>query len=301
MYNYGNRCGQGSCPKIHRACIAGVPPSAMLTSDRAARRGLQVVTKRLRGVCVANIGARYAVSIRNSPCKPHPDSQVDMPALPCMLRLLAPLSAPLTTLAAAHLAHAQAPPATAQPIPIEFMAGTRYASANVVLSRNLSPGSRFGFFHLNTIVMGYGNEAADDLAMQNLLFVEPIARIRFTGGLAYATRAGLSPTVGVQYVNAGRGRLLLLPPRLHVEEEPSYSVFTILRYTWGLTDRLGLYTSLQALNTFDADRHIKSYQWTRLGLEMGRTQFGLAVNFDESGPNPDIKASVGLFVRREVF
>ena len=55
-----------------------------------------------------------------------------------------------------------------------------------------------------------------------------------------------------------------------------------------------LYASLQALNTFEANGHIKSYPWTRMGLEIKGTQFGLAANFDELGPNPPLKFSTGI-------
>jgi hypothetical protein len=55
------------------------------------------------------------------------------------------------------------------------------------------------------------------------------------------------------------------------------------------------------LNLFDSEGNIRSYQWLRLGLEIKKTQFGLAVNFDEYGPNPEIEFNFGLFIRREIF
>jgi len=61
-----------------------------------------------------------------------------------------------------------------------------------------------------------------------------------------------------------------------------------------------LYLAIQALNTFDTDSHIKSYQWLRAGLDIKGTQFGAAVNFDEFGPHPDLRLTAGLFARREI-
>ena len=61
------------------------------------------------------------------------------------------------------------------------------------------------------------------------------------------------------------------------------------------------YTSLQALNTFAANGHIKSYQWARIGLEIQGVQFGLAANFDEFGATPQVRFSPGIFMRREIF
>ncbi len=203
-----------------------------------------------------------------------------------------------------QLAFAQdrlAPPLS-PPVPVEFAVGTRYASINLVMSKAMSPQSRLGVFHLATLVMDYDGEEDDDLSMQSLLFFAPHAKFRLTGGAFYASRPGFSPTVGMQFVNPGRTWFVLLAPRVNLETEPSYSVFSILRYTRPLkTPRRALYASLQSLGTFDAGGHIKSCQWTRIGMDIRGTQFGLAANVDEAGPKPDVAFSVGAFVRRELF
>ena len=49
------------------------------------------------------------------------------------------------------------------------------------------------------------------------------------------------------------------------------------------------------LNLFDSGGNIRSYQWIRLGIEIKKTQFGLAVNFDENGPDPELEFNCGLF------
>lgn len=198
-----------------------------------------------------------------------------------------------TALVSTRAAHAQGPA-----IPIEFAAANRYASANVVMTRDLADGSRFGFFHVSTAVLDYDGD--DNLSLQNVLYFEPIDRYRLVGGLSYTSSAGISPTVGAQYVRGGGARFIQLTPRVNIQDDPSYSIFTIVRYGVGNPPGLGPYLSLQALSTFDGDGHIKSYQWLRLGLETSGNQFGVALNFDESGPEPDFEISVGLFVRREI-
>ncbi|MGI9175352.1 MAG: hypothetical protein ACR2GR_08560 [Rhodothermales bacterium] len=181
------------------------------------------------------------------------------------------------------------------------MAGSRYASINVVMSKSFSASSKFGFFHLNTLTMDYDDKSESDLTLQNLLFFEPVEGFRLTGGAFYASQPGFSPTAGMQYIHAGKRWFILLAPRINIESDPSYTVFSIVRHEAEITEHATLYTSLQALNIFDADGHVKSYQWTRLGLGINGTQFGLAANFDEFGPNPQVAFSVGVFVRREVF
>lgn len=182
------------------------------------------------------------------------------------------------------------------------MAGDAYASVNLVLSKPFAPASRWGVFHQSTLVAGYGeDDEEDDLAMQSLLTFAPGGRFRLTAGAFYGSVPGVSPTVGMQYLRAGERWFVLVSPRVNVERDPSSSIFSILRYGRGAGPGRRLYLSMQALNTFDAYRHIKSYQWMRVGLDLRGTQFGLGVNFDEDGPKPRVETSIGVFVRREVF
>lgn len=191
-------------------------------------------------------------------------------------------------------------PAHSQAIPVELTGGHRYATVNLVMSRGLDGASRLGFFHQHTLTVNYDSDVQDDLAMQNLLFFEVLDGFRLTGGAFYGRATGFNPTAGMQYVNAGRSHLILFSPRVNIESDPSFSIFSILRYKPDLARNTKLYLAIQALNTFDTNSHIKSYQWLRAGLDIKGTQFGAAVNFDEFGPHPDLRVTVGLFVRREI-
>jgi hypothetical protein len=181
------------------------------------------------------------------------------------------------------------------------MIGDVYSSAVLVLSKPFAPRSRWGVFHENTLRAFYDDADAGDVAAQTLLTFAPGERFRLTAGAFYGTAPGVSPTAGVQYVKPGKHWFVLVAPRVNLESDPSYSVFSIVRYTRGTEGRPRLYVALQALNAFDARQHIRSYQWTRVGADVRGTQFGLAVNFDRSGPNPRLDTSAGVFVRREVF
>lgn len=188
-----------------------------------------------------------------------------------------------------------------QPIPVELMMGNRYSTVNVVLSKPFTETSKLGFFHLNTLTVNYNDKNKNDLALQNLVFYEFLNNFRITGGAFYGTYPGFSPTVGMQYINPGKKWFILISPRISIKEDPSYNLFTIIRYKTDINSKTRLYTSLQALNIFDGKSHIKSYQWLRVGLEIKGTQFGLSANFDEFGANPELESSLGLFIRREIF
>ncbi len=91
------------------------------------------------------------------------------------------------------------------------------------------------------------------------------------------------------------------PLRFSIENDLSYTMFSIARYAARINENYNLYTSLQVFNVFDAKSHIISFQWIRAGLDRHGIQFGVAVNFDESGPHPKVKINAGLFIRREIF
>lgn len=191
-------------------------------------------------------------------------------------------------------ATAQAP--SSPPVAVELTAVTDYASVDLVLSKPLAPGSRWGVFHQHTLVAGYDRSHADDLATQSQVTFAATRWLRLTSGMFYASGPGFSPTAGLQLTGMGHGWFLSVSPRVNVERQPSYSVFTFVERTRGR-----LYVNLQSLNAFDAQQHFRSYQWVRAGVDFRGTKLGVGANLDEIGPSPSIDGSVGVFVRREVF
>ena len=188
----------------------------------------------------------------------------------------------------------------AQPIPIELMLGYKYGAFNLAFSKNFSEKSRVGFFHMNTVQFDFKDENKNSFILQDLIYVETFKNLRVAGGVAYST-GGFDPTAGIQYLFSGEKLLFLFAPRINIESDPSYDIMTIVQFKPQLNDRLKLYTKLQMLNLFDSGGNIRSYQWLRLGIEIKKTQFGLAVNFDEYGPDPELEFNCGLFIRREIY
>jgi hypothetical protein len=190
--------------------------------------------------------------------------------------------------------------ARSQSIPVELMTGNRYLTINAVVSKKFAENSRLGFFHMNTILVNYDNKDENDFAMQDLLFYEPLKNFRLTGGAFYG-KPGFKPTMGMQYLVTGKKLFILIAPRVNIESDPSYDIFSIVQFKAPISEKTKLYTRLELLNVFDANGNIKSYQWFRMGLEIKGIQFGAAFNLDEFGPDPKVQYNAGLFIRREIF
>jgi len=188
----------------------------------------------------------------------------------------------------------------AQPIPIELNLGHQYGAVNLAFSKNFSENSRLGFFHVNTVQFYYNDENKNSFILQDLLTFETVKNLKISGGVAY-NKGGFSPTAGIQYVYSSRKLLVLCAPRVNIQSDPSYDIFSIIQYKPAINDRLNLFTRIQLLNVFDAEGNIRGYQWFRLGLDIKGVQFGLAANLDEYGPDPSVESNFGLFVRKEIF
>ncbi len=191
-------------------------------------------------------------------------------------------------------------PTYAQPMPVEFMAGNRYSSFDMNLTKQFSESSRFGYFHMNTITVDYNEEFKNSFIMQDLLIYEAVKNFKIVAGSFYG-KSGFNLTTGIQYNYNSRNFFFLFAPRVNITDVPSYDFMTIFQYKVPLNEKIKLFTRLKLLNVFDADEHIKSYQWFRLGLDIKGNQFGLAADFDEYGPHPKVESNLGLFIRREIF
>jgi hypothetical protein len=180
------------------------------------------------------------------------------------------------------------------------MGGNKFMSFDMNFSRTFSDSTRLGFFHMNTIQFDYDDDTRNSFVLQDLLTYEVIKNLKIVGGIFYG-KPGVNSTIGFQYNYFGKRFLFLFAPRVNITEVPSYEFMTLIQYKARLTDNLKLFTRLKLLNVFDANEHIRSYQWFRVGLDHRGYQFGLAADFDEYGPSADAEFNFGLFIRKEIF
>ncbi len=187
-----------------------------------------------------------------------------------------------------------------QSMPLELMMGNKSGSVNFLTIRNFSPNSRLGFFNNNTIRFDYKDAGKNSFSLQDLLYVKLFKNIRVAGGvLCYS--GVIMPTAGFQYVYSRKKLFFLIVPQVLININPSYCLFAILQYKQEINDRIKLVGKVQLNSTFNAAGNIKSYEWLRIGLDIKGTQFGLAVNLDEKGPDPAVENNIGIYLRKEIL
>ncbi len=187
-----------------------------------------------------------------------------------------------------------------QTMPVELMMGNNYGSVNFLTIRNFSPNSRLGLFNNNTIRFDYKDAGKNSFSLQDLLYVKIFKNLRVAGGVL-CNSGGVMPTAGLQYVYSSKKLLFLIVPQVRINKNPSYSLLTILQYKQEINDRIKLVGRVQLNNTFNAAGNIRSSQWMRIGMEVKGTQFGLAVNLDEKGPDPSVENNIGIYLKKDIL
>ncbi|MGB8489416.1 MAG: hypothetical protein WCE64_00005 [Bacteroidales bacterium] len=189
----------------------------------------------------------------------------------------------------------------AQPISLEIMGGNNYGKFTMVMNKKFSENSKFGFFHLDIIEFDYINNMDHDLMLQNLLYYEPLKNFRLTGGAFYGGKPGFKPTLGTQYSFNTKNFFLLIAPRINIEENPTYDIFSLLKAELPINNNLSIFSSIQSLNLLNKDGIIKCGQELRLGVDTKGYKFGLAAGFEQRGSRFEKSGNFGVFIQKEIF
>ena len=136
----------------------------------------------------------------------------------------------------------------------------------------------------------------------------------FTGAyINYTSKIGLGGTlvgrisslgaggdVGLHFFNASSRGMVYALASVGLSKEASYSWFSIMRFTPSLSEKWGLYSSLELFSNFGEVGHVASVQRMRVGLSRSGVQFGVALNLSGLGPNyENTDSNPGLFLRKQ--
>lgn len=188
--------------------------------------------------------------------------------------------------------------ATAQPIPLEGVAGHRYYWYQQVVARGFSGQSRFGFFHTSSLHVYYDEAQTDEVMTQSYLTYRVSPGITAALGTFYATGAGFTPAFALQFLKRLPHLTLLAVPRVDLWRKATYEIMAQAEYTPPLGERVHLYTRLQVMSNHGPRGHNRSYQNVRAGLHLKTFGFGLALNVDEYGRETGPATNLGVFLRK---
>jgi len=190
--------------------------------------------------------------------------------------------------------------AKSQPIPIEILVGNKYLQTNIVVIKQFSEQSKFGFLNVSGIDAYYSDKHFNGSVMITEVDYKLIKKIGFGVGMTYNSISGLAPSIGMSYNNFGPRHGITLAPAVLFSSNNSARLIVNLAIRPKLSDQLNLYMSMNNLFIygFNGD-HIRGFQKLRVGIDYKSFQFGFGVNFDQYGPMRNSRINLGGFIRKE--
>lgn len=193
------------------------------------------------------------------------------------------------------------------PIPIELFVGNRAFTFQLIVSKQFSPKSRFGFFNVTNFTGDYKKNQTSDFFSQSLLTANLWKGISITTGLSAFgssnTSTTVRPTAGLQYLFANRDFVVVVLPRFDLTQTYNFETFVVFEYKPMLSKNWGIYSRLQGLYNYNTKFgfHEISSIYLRLGVSYKNVQFGAGTNLDFYGPDYYNAKNFGLFVKTDLF
>lgn len=190
--------------------------------------------------------------------------------------------------------------ANAQSIPVEtFIGAKNYWYQHVVVKQ--LPEKRLGFFHVSSLYAFYDKTRGEELMSQSYITYALVPGIKLAVGSFYANVPGFSPSAAIQFYKKVDDLTILVVPRADLSSKPAVETMIMLEFRPRLTRTVGLYARVQAMSSMVNARHNRSYQSMRLGIDIKKVQFGLALSIDEYGPETVTRHNSGVFIRTELL
>ncbi len=146
------------------------------------------------------------------------------------------------------------------------------------------------------------NQGFDEAGVQPTLFWNLNKHIAIGPSLYYNSFAGYSERLSAKFtLKSSRGLLVIIPTVAHSNQKnASYAeTFAQFQLNTPLNDNASLCLNGQFLTVWDKVKtHSRSFQQLRLGVSFKGHQFGVGVDFDQYGPDPVEKSSLGVYYRK---
>jgi len=190
-----------------------------------------------------------------------------------------------------------------QSLPVEQMAGHKRMAIDVLWFRNFAANketrSPWLFFHRTRASSDYHNQTS--FGVTNAL------SYNFKSGLGLVATIQLSQTGtsikgGIQYAKQFKQGTVFswLVAGNNTVHYFSTDWFVLLRWVPAINERWKFYTQFELLSSVDRKSNKNFVQRIRLGPAIGKWQWGIAADFNETGNSKlSYTDNIGLFVRRE--
>jgi hypothetical protein len=195
-------------------------------------------------------------------------------------------------------------------IPVEVFTGDKKATVDIMffgfIKNNAGENSKFLFFSRNRAAIDYKMSETENLPQFG--FTEAISYnhpklIGFAPVLVgQVFNGGVYPKAGFQYVHFTKTIAVFSWFVTETLRNPRLDYYLLFRFTPKISEKYGLFTQTEILNTFPTNQsEVFSFsQRVRIGLKRENFQFGIGSDLSETGRNSmSLVANTGLFIRYE--
>lgn len=194
------------------------------------------------------------------------------------------------------------------PIPIELFSGNQGFNFQLILSKQFSQTSKFGFFNVTSFASGYteANQTTSFIS-QSGLTAEVWKGISVMAGLSAMSFPNepmeVRPTAGLQYLLYTRDFSVFVLPRFDLTQTYNFETLAVLEYKPMLSKNWGIYTRAEGLYNYNTKLgyHDITEINLRLGLSYKNVQFGVGSILDYYGPTSYDVNNLGLFIKTDLF
>lgn len=185
------------------------------------------------------------------------------------------------------------------PIPVEFLIGNNRMFFQMVVKRNFSSESKFGFLSVSSITANYDNEMENlDMAGPVLITYNFYKKFSLVGGATISNRVGYSPLLGAQHSYSNKEWVSVTIASVFLNSTKNIELFGLYEYKPSISPKLNLYNRIQFLYIHNTSEniHARSFLQLRSGMKMNALNFGIGANLDQYGPEKTFKPNYGVFV-----
>ncbi|MBV6647484.1 MAG: hypothetical protein KI790_18645 [Cyclobacteriaceae bacterium] len=180
---------------------------------------------------------------------------------------------------------------------IESSIGEEFFNVETWITKPLTKDYKLSIFSLNTA------ERNLDLDQTNFMSYTIVSYDLFKGfGPTVGTRILKDRVValgGPQYTYYSERFLFTANFTSEFKSSPDFEFFSILQGRPKLNEKLDGFLQGQFSFNFNSDQHLLSFQYLRIGADLGMIQTGLAFNQFQFGEDWDYDIQPGLFLRLE--
>lgn len=198
-------------------------------------------------------------------------------------------------------------PLQGAPTQIELFTGNNGLAFQLLVSKQFSPQSKFGFFNVTNFTGDYKTNQTSDFLSQSLVTAEVFSGISVAAGLsamgASNTPSTVQPTVAFQYLLTSRDVVIVVLPQFDITQLYNIEMFAVLEYKPMLSKNWRIYIRVQGLCNYNAKLGCNELSEVnlRLGLSYKNFQFGIGSIHDFYGSNEYNVNNYGLFIKTDLF